>query len=593
MVVCAWCGESSSSAFSRRMLARRRDARCRSCMGAYEASERAAAARRAAALSEERPQELHECCGCSRTLPLSSFSRSQQERGRRGEARRCAECVSGVAHTSSSVVPLLLTEGWAGEPGAEGEANVEVELRRLKKIKWLRRRLVQLCTARGAKPTLLAFDRWLARAQLTQPAAAHADPLLPCRREADPGLVADLCRSGLEHEAASEIAGQLASEALQAAASLNQTALHIRSDGGGAPEEEVKLVWCGDVARLSANDTPRPYVEISRDHWRKLVALHDRWGSNTTDASQRKLLDPATARANGVEEASTASSGPLTAGDSARALLRRRVLCMLLRYEALGAHGYQAAVGSKAFEVLRSRLKVGGECFASPLNASFQRYCSAFPDVDAPFGSCGSFFNFEPQSGSFELNPPFVPELMLAAVEHAHVLLGAADTCDRPLSFVVVVPTWERLPFHRKLATSQWLASAPLFIAAEDHGYLDGAQHLRNPADRYRTSSFATTICVLQTRAGTREWPVCESFAAELEAAFRSALPTASAADQRRRKGGGDAVALLLERRAHASSSREPNRRNLPMTDGADSRGKTAERLAKKRTRPASRDCTT
>jgi phosphorylated CTD-interacting factor 1 len=35
------------------------------------------------------------------------------------------------------------------------------------------------------------------------------------------------------------------------------------------------------------------------------------------------------------------------------------------------------------------------EAFASPFNrnTSYPLYYSAFPDVDAPFGSCGSFFD--------------------------------------------------------------------------------------------------------------------------------------------------------------------------------------------------------
>lgn len=52
----------------------------------------------------------------------------------------------------------------------------------------------------------------------------------------------------------------------------------------------------------------------------------------------------------------------------------------------------QAAVGPPVFELLRRRLSVGFECFASPLNAAYERCASAFPDVDGPFGSCGSFF---------------------------------------------------------------------------------------------------------------------------------------------------------------------------------------------------------
>ena len=54
----------------------------------------------------------------------------------------------------------------------------------------------------------------------------------------------------------------------------------------------------------------------------------------------------------------------------------------------------QAAAGPSVFDLLRSQLSVGYECFASPLNAHFSRFGSAFPDVDAPFGSGGSFFRW-------------------------------------------------------------------------------------------------------------------------------------------------------------------------------------------------------
>jgi hypothetical protein len=54
----------------------------------------------------------------------------------------------------------------------------------------------------------------------------------------------------------------------------------------------------------------------------------------------------------------------------------------------------QAAAGPSVFSLLRQQLCVGYECFASPLNAHFGRFGSAFPDVDAPFGSGGSFFRF-------------------------------------------------------------------------------------------------------------------------------------------------------------------------------------------------------
>ena len=80
------------------------------------------------------------------------------------------------------------------------------------------------------------------------------------------------------------------------------------------------------------------------------------------------------------------------------------------------------------------------ECFASPLNCYAERYCSAFGEAEHQFGSLGSFFDLDPRSGTFEANPPFVPELMNAMVDRIHALL--ADPKRGPLSFLVVIPAW-------------------------------------------------------------------------------------------------------------------------------------------------------
>ena len=73
---------------------------------------------------------------------------------------------------------------------------------------------------------------------------------------------------------------------------------------------------------------------------------------------------------------------------------------------------YQAALNRGAFGVLRRRFGCELECFASALNCRYERYCSAFPDVDAPFGAAGDFFASDFDEGSFEANPPFVPALI-------------------------------------------------------------------------------------------------------------------------------------------------------------------------------------
>ena len=227
---------------------------------------------------------------------------------------------------------------------------------------------------------------------------------------------------------------------------------------------------------------------------------------------------------------------PLPAeGEPEHAAFLAATFAVLARYEALGGAGYQAALGEAAFDVLRDDLGVGCEAFASPLNCRYGRFCSAFPDVDAPFGSLGSFFDFKPTRGSFEMNPPFVPEVLLAAAEHAEALLRDAEKAGGRLSFVVVVPAWRDCEYWRALNDSAFarpLATerardetvdddgdeeaaargpgsgsgsdgrALIVVPASQHGFCDGAQHVRPPAERHRVSPYDTAVFVLQTASG-------------------------------------------------------------------------------------------
>ena len=141
-----------------------------------------------------------------------------------------------------------------------------------------------------------------------------------------------------------------------------------------------------------------------------------------------------------------------------------RLFCLLARYQALGGHGYQAALSEHGFRVLQKRMETQFECFASPLNCHFGRYCSAFPDTDCVFGSLGSFFSFRPTSGSYEANPPFVPEFMSAMTEHMEALLKKAKG---PLSFTVIIPAWKEIHAWDQLERSQPPPSFPRFCLCQ------------------------------------------------------------------------------------------------------------------------------
>lgn len=105
--------------------------------------------------------------------------------------------------------------------------------------------------------------------------------------------------------------------------------------------------------------------------------------------------------------------------------------------------GLQGALPVKVFECLQRCFEVTFECFASPLNCYYSQFCSAFADTDGYFGSRGNILEFKPIHGSFEANPPFSEELMVAMIDHFEALL---EESDEALSFIVFVPEWRDPP---------------------------------------------------------------------------------------------------------------------------------------------------
>ncbi|CAM9678153.1 unnamed protein product, partial [Hapterophycus canaliculatus] len=188
----------------------------------------------------------------------------------------------------------------------------------------------------------------------------------------------------------------------------------------------------------------------------------------------------------------------------------------LMRYEALQGGGFQASMGGDAFDVLLKRLGVKMECFASPFNCRYSRYCSAFADTDRPFGSVGSFFEFWPTEGAYEANPPFVRDVILRMAKHMEDLLQGTS---KPLTFVVVIPCWEDSAGWMRLRDSAFL-SKHFKLDQKDHGYCEGKQHLRR--NRYRLASFHTSVFFLQTEAARQQQGArtLEQACQELQRAF-------------------------------------------------------------------------
>ena len=202
---------------------------------------------------------------------------------------------------------------------------------------------------------------------------------------------------------------------------------------------------------------------------------------------------------------------------------------ILMRYDALKGSVYQAGIPPAVMEVLKKDFGVFMECFASPLNCYFPRYCSMFTD-DFAFGSVGSFFQFRPLDGSFLAFPPLVSSVVDESVKHIEELLIGSN---RALSFILVIHgnVADSAPFMQTALTSRFFVHRMLF-AAKEHALTDGQAFRKSSLLKLAVAP--TTFLFLQNEAGTKRWPPADeekltklrnAFAGRKDEASKSAVP--------------------------------------------------------------------
>ena len=210
---------------------------------------------------------------------------------------------------------------------------------------------------------------------------------------------------------------------------------------------------------------------------------------------------------------------------------RRALMALLLRYQSLDGGGFQCALPAPVFACLRREWGVTTEGFASPLNSTLDCFCSAFPDVDAQFGSRGSFFHpciqpaEEGVGGSFALNPPFSVELYDALFERCDELLTAAEAAHSSLTLVLIIGATEptlHQPCVARLTASCFLRGR-LVVGVGEHVYVCGRQHMKPAAATFRACD--TGVFILQTTAAAKRWPARDSKLHALRAAFQATNP--------------------------------------------------------------------
>ena len=209
----------------------------------------------------------------------------------------------------------------------------------------------------------------------------------------------------------------------------------------------------------------------------------------------------------------------------------RAAFCCLARYlsvmggSARTSGGLHAALPDGVFELLERYLDINVELFASPLNVNMRSsgYCSAFGDVDAAFGSLGSFFDFYPAEGSFEANPPFVDSLVMRMVNHMTRLLSAAERKGGALSFAVIVKKERDAKSWQAIRDSKW-KRFQMTVWQGEHTYIDGGSYLcaSSQVQSHRAALHDSSFFLLQTSKGQERWQLKEHHWESIKDAFNA-----------------------------------------------------------------------
>jgi hypothetical protein len=185
-------------------------------------------------------------------------------------------------------------------------------------------------------------------------------------------------------------------------------------------------------------------------------------------------------------------------------MLRRHNTCFGEKFSC----GFQAAAPASIFQTMTAEFEVSHEAFAAPVNCYYLHYNSAFPDVDAFFGSLGSFFDFQPLGGCFQLGTPNVEDVMDKAAEHVLRLLEKATA---PMTFIATVPEWRNPPSKYLLDYERSRFKRADFVkAGKQYRYIRGDQHQKDNGGRYFVAPFETHVFVLQNDAGYERWKPTE-----------------------------------------------------------------------------------
>jgi len=172
------------------------------------------------------------------------------------------------------------------------------------------------------------------------------------------------------------------------------------------------------------------------------------------------------------------------------------------KYIHLESHGL-----ARQYELMGFNQEDACEGFASAFNHYFNTYCSAFPDLERPFGSIGSFFNQKLDTWNKYIvfvNPPFDQNLMDVVFDKIiHFLKDAddrrsqsnEDTTSKLMPYdhhyILTVPNWPDWKGLYDFKMNKWMYMAGIYLK----GALPFINHMDTSDKPIYPSDIAELFC--------------------------------------------------------------------------------------------------
>jgi hypothetical protein len=122
--------------------------------------------------------------------------------------------------------------------------------------------------------------------------------------------------------------------------------------------------------------------------------------------------------------------------------------CVCLRYACILSQAHHWAKTNEFYKIMVNQFGASIEGFSSPLNSRIilqsyiTRFCSLFPDVDAPFGSVGSFYNQDLVGKVVTVHPPYIVSMFDKILEKVKRHIQEAIDTDQPMLLTFGMPSW-------------------------------------------------------------------------------------------------------------------------------------------------------